>query len=75
MILTFFIYLLAFKYLFSGLICWLVIVKDINTSYSLPWWQNLLMIFASVIVIIVWPIWLIVEAKKQDSEEVAPGMA
>ncbi|MES1024686.1 hypothetical protein ABN584_17480 [Gloeocapsa sp. BRSZ] len=75
MIITFFVYLSVFSYLFSGLIAWLALVRDITRSPEFSCWHNILILFVSAIVIFAWPIWVIIEAKKQDSEEIAPEVA
>ncbi|PIG94095.1 hypothetical protein [Gloeocapsopsis sp. IPPAS B-1203] len=74
MISTFFLYLIAISYLFSGLISWLAFVKNISHRASFSCWQNIFVLLASLIVLVTWPIWIIAEAKKVDIEEIMPGV-
>ena len=74
MISTFFLYLTAISYLFSGLISWLAFVKNTSHHTSFSCWQNIFVLLASLIILVAWPIWIITEAKKADSEEMMPGV-
>ncbi len=76
MIITFFVSLVTVSYLLSGVISWLALLRNISHQPSFSCWKNILFLFASLMIVFIWPIWIIIEAKRSEKEEtVVPGLA
>lgn len=58
---------LATTYIFSGLVCWLAFLRNFNQISKLSGWQRLVVVLTSPIIVVLWPIWIIIEIRKLNS--------
>lgn len=66
-------YLVA-AYVFSGLTCWLVFLRNFNHCSNLLRWQSFFAVLASSIIIISWPIWMIIDTQDLKNSTKAPSL-
>lgn len=58
---------LVSAYVFSGLTCWLVFLRNFNQCSNLSRWQRFFAVLASSVIIIAWPIWIVIDTKDLTS--------
>ena len=64
----------ATAYVFSGLICYLAFVRNLSQHCKSLQFDCKLKLLTSVWIIVLWPLWIIREIKKEDNttEEISP---
>lgn len=60
---------IAVPYIFSGLICWLAFLRNRNQRSSILKWQHLLVVLASLVIGVFWPLWIITQTRQMTSKE------
>ena len=62
---------LVSAYIFSGLACWLLFLRNFNQYSNFSKWQRLFATLASSVIIIFWPIWMVLNTSDLTSSTTA----